>query len=169
LAPGRQKPALQAPERRLPDTLAFMRLLWKVDHRLRSMSKRMQSRIGITATQRLAIRIIGKFPGLMPSELADLMYLDRGTLSGVVERLVLQELLTREPHADDGRSVTLQLTPRGHEFARLTAGTVEASVRRALAKLPRSAVEAACEVLEVVAAELDREERGDGAPPRPGV
>lgn len=161
---GRQKASLEtaaAAEPRLPDTLAFMRLLWKVDHGLRSMSKRMQSRIGITAPQRLALRIVGKFPGLMPSELADLMYLDRGTLSGIVERLVGQELLTREPHADDGRSVTLQLTERGHEFARLTSGTVEASVRRALGKLPRSKVESASEVLEAIAAELEREQRGD--------
>jgi DNA-binding MarR family transcriptional regulator len=167
---GRQKPAPEAssPTRPLPDTLAFMRLLWKVDHGLRSMSKRMQARIGITAPQRLALRIVGKFSGIMPSELADLMYLDRGTLSGIVERLVVQELLTRRPHADDGRSVTLELTPRGHEFARLTAGTVEACVRRALAKLPRSKVEAASEVLETVAAELEREEFGDGSGQRSG-
>jgi len=163
-----QKAATETPltERRLPDTLAFMRLLWKVDHGLRSMSKRMQSKIGITAPQRLALRIVGKFPGLMPSELAELMYLDRGTLSGIVERLVVQDLMTREPHADDGRSVTLQLSDRGHEFARLTAGTVEASVRRALGKLPRSKVEIASEVLEAIAAELEREERGDGSASR---
>jgi MarR family transcriptional regulator, organic hydroperoxide resistance regulator len=167
---GRQKPTSDAssPARPLPDTLAFMRLLWKVDHGLRSMSKRMQAKIGITAPQRLALRIIGKFSGLMPSELADLMYLDRGTLSGIVERLVLQDLLRRLPHADDGRSVTLELTARGHEFARLTAGTVEASVRRALAKLPRSKVEAASEVLEAVAAELERDEVGDGYGQRSG-
>lgn len=143
---------------RLPNTLSFMRLLWAVDHGLRSSSKRMQAQIGITAPQRLALRIVGKFPSLMPSELADLMHLDRGTLSGIVERLVAQGLMTRKPHEVDGRSVTLQLTASGRDFDRETAGTVEASVRRALGRLPRSKVEIASEVLEAVARELIHDE-----------
>jgi MarR family transcriptional regulator, organic hydroperoxide resistance regulator len=151
---------------RLPNTLSFMRLLWAVDHGLRSLSKRMQAQIGITAPQRLVLRIVGKFPNLMPSELADLMHLDRGTLSGIVERLVAQDLLTRKPHEADGRSVTLQLTARGRDFDRETAGTVEASVRRALGKLPRSKVEIAAEVLEAVARELVRDESNEDEPTR---
>ena len=118
----------------------------------------MQVQIGITAPQRLALRIVGKFPNLMPSELADLMHLDRGTLSGIVERLVAQEFLRRTPHEADGRSVTLQLTARGRDFDRDTPGTVEASVRRALAKLSRAQIQHASEVLEVLARELVRED-----------
>lgn len=156
----------RAREEQLPPTLAFMRLLWAVDHGLRSMSKRMQARIGITAPQRLALRIAGKFPELMPSELADLMHLDRGTLSGILERLVAQELITREPHAEDRRSVLIRLTRRGSALDRETSGTVEASVRRALATLPRSKVQAAAEVLETIAQELAREEEASSRMPR---
>lgn len=139
-----------------------MRLLWAVDHGLRSMSKRMQAQLGITAPQRLALRIIGKFPELMPSELADLMHLDRGTLSGILERLEAQGLITRAPHQEDKRSVLLGLSTRGRELDRESSGTVEASVRRALASVPRAKVDAAREVLEAIARELAREEAEAG-------
>lgn len=141
-----------------------MRLLWAVDHGLRSMSKRMQARLGITGPQRLALRIIGKFPDVMPSELAELMHLDRGTLSGILERLAAQELITREPHQEDGRSVLLRLAPRGRELDGESSGTVEASVRRALSSVPRAKVDAAREVLEAIARELAREEAESSAP-----
>jgi MarR family transcriptional regulator, organic hydroperoxide resistance regulator len=142
----------------LTNTLAFMRLLWAVDHGLRSLSKQMQARIGMTGPQRLALRIVGRFPRMMPSELADLLHLDRGTLTGILERLAAQQLLVREPHQDDGRSVLLRLTARGRLLDRETAGTVEACVRRALASVPRASIDAAKQVLEAVARELAREE-----------
>lgn len=134
-----------------------MRLLWAVDHRLRSLSKQMQNRIGVSGPQRLVLRIVGGRPGVVPSELAELMHLDRGSLSGILERLVAQRLLARKPHPEDGRSVQLQLSARGRALAEETAGTVEACVRRALASLPSSKVDAARQVLEAVARELEVE------------
>jgi MarR family transcriptional regulator, organic hydroperoxide resistance regulator len=142
----------------LTNTLSFMRLLWAIDHGLRSLSKQMQARIGMTGPQRLVLRIVGRFPRMMPSELADLLHLDRGTLTGILERLAAQQLLLREPHQDDGRSVLLRLTARGRLLDQETAGTVEACVRRALASLPRAKIDAAKQVLEAVARELAREE-----------
>jgi MarR family transcriptional regulator, organic hydroperoxide resistance regulator len=149
----------------LTNTMAFMRLLWAVDHGLRSLSKQMQARIGLTGPQRLVLRIVGRFPAMMPSELAELLHLDRGTLSGILERLVAQQLLVREPHHQDKRSVLVSLTGRGRLLDRETAGTVEACVRRALASVPRDQVDAAKLVLEAVARELlseqNREPDGD--------
>jgi DNA-binding MarR family transcriptional regulator len=137
-----------------------MRLLWAIDHGLRSLSKQMQASMGMTGPQRLVLRIVGRFPQVMPSELAELLHLDRGTLSGILERLVTQQLLVRRPHEVDGRSVLLSLSARGRLLDRETSGTVEACVRRALASQPRAKIEAAKQVLEAVARELAREEAG---------
>jgi MarR family transcriptional regulator, organic hydroperoxide resistance regulator len=161
-----RKPATPAGQVRnrqdqLPNTLAFMRLLWAVDHGLRSLSKQMQARIGLTGPQRLVLRILGRFPHLMPSELAAMLHLDRGTLSGILERLAAQQLLSRTPHEQDGRSVLVSLTARGRLLDQETAGTVEACVRRALASVPQGQVEAAKQVLEAVARELFREESSE--------
>lgn len=142
----------------LTGTLAFMRLLWAVDHGLRSLSKHMQADLGLSGPQRLVLRMLGRIPPAMPSELADLLHLDRSTVSGVLERLEHQQLIVRLSHPEDGRSVLVALSARGKLLDRETPGTVEACVRRALASLPRTKVEAARQVLEAVARELDAEE-----------
>jgi DNA-binding MarR family transcriptional regulator len=137
-----------------PATLTFLRSLWALDHRLRSTSKRMERRLGITAPQRLVLRLLGRSPGLTPSQLADALHLDRGTLSGVLERLVERDLVAREPHPRDGRSVRLQLTGRGRSFDRETPGTVEYCVQRALAGLSPARVRMVCQVLDAISIEL---------------
>lgn len=142
----------------LTGTLAFMRLLWAVDHGLRSLSKHMQADMGLSGPQRLVLRMLGRLPPAMPSALAELLHLDRSTVSGVLERLEAQQLIVRLSHPDDGRSVLVALSARGKLLDRETPGTVEACVRRALAALPRSKVEAARQVLEAVAGELAAEE-----------
>lgn len=147
----------------LSENLGFMRLLWAVDHGLRSLSKQMQATIGLTGPQRLVLRILGRTPRVMPSELAELLHLDRGTVSGVLDRLVDQQLIVRRPHPDDGRSVLVELSARGKMLDREAAGTVEACVRRALGSLPRSKVDAAIAVLEALARELTREEERGAA------
>jgi MarR family transcriptional regulator, organic hydroperoxide resistance regulator len=134
-----------------------MRSLWAVDHSLRSLSKRMQSRMGVTGQQRLVLRILARFPRSTPSQLAALLYLDRGTVSGLIDRLAEQRLVSREPHPSDGRSVLLGLSARGKAFDSESGGTVEACVRRALASLPARKVEAAIQVLEAIGRELARE------------
>ena len=67
--------------------LQFMRLMWAVDHKLQSVSKRMTSRIGLTGPQRFAVRCIGRRPGLAAGELATLLHLDPGTVTGILKRL----------------------------------------------------------------------------------
>ncbi|HVZ37333.1 MAG TPA: MarR family transcriptional regulator [Polyangiaceae bacterium] len=131
-----------------------MQLLWAVDHGLRSGSKQMHRSLGLTGPQRLVLRIVGRSPGVTPSDLAALLHLDRGTLSGILERLVAQRLLSRLPHPEDGRSVRLELTQKGKQLNRERAGTIEARVTRALAKLRAPEVKAAQKVLEALAREL---------------
>lgn len=142
------------------EALAFMRLLWAIDHRLRSISKQMQNRLGITAPQRLVLRLVGRTPGVTPSELAHVLHLDRGTLTGIVERLRARALLVRAPHPEDGRSVVLRLSARGRGLDREMSGTVEDCIRRALSGLSRLQIEAASQVLEAVARELEAEALG---------
>lgn len=138
-------------------TLAFLRSLWAVDHGLRSLSKQMQAAIGVTGPQRLVLRMLGRLPPVMPSELADILHLDRSTVTGLLERLAKQRLIIRRPHPEDGRSVLVALSARGQLLDRDTPGTVEARVQRALSSVSRADVDAAIRVLDAVAGELARE------------
>jgi len=156
-ARGLAQVASRDPADRLPNALAFLRLLWAIDHGLRSVSRQMHGKLGMTGPQRLVLRMVGKFPDLMPSELAALLHLDRGTLTGIVERLASQQLLSRKANEKDGRSFLLRLTARGQLLDREVPGTVEACIQRALAAVPRAKVEAAKVVLEAVARELAKD------------
>ena len=146
----------------LDPVLQFMRLMWSVDHGLHKVSKRMAASIGLTGPQRLAIRIIGRAPGMAAGELAELMHLDPSTVTGILRRLEEGRMITRRADPADARRTRLTLTPRGRDIDRRSAGTVEAVVRRTLASIPPQQIEAASQVLTALAAQL----LGNGVPER---
>jgi DNA-binding MarR family transcriptional regulator len=117
----------------LDDVLRFMRLIWAIDHELERVSKRMETRLGLTIPQRLSLLLIGRNPGILASELAAVLHLHRGTLSGVVRRLEAAGYVTRTVDASDARRAGLTLTPAGQRVNRRRAGTFEDAVRRVLA------------------------------------
>ena len=110
-----------------------MRLIWAVDHELQSLSKRMQSNIGLTVPQRMTILLIGRQPGILASEIAALLHLHQGTMSGVVRRLESAGYVERVGDDGDARRMRLTLTARGRKANGSRAGTYEAAVRRVLA------------------------------------
>lgn len=143
----------------LGETLDFMRLLWAVDHGLQSRSKRMESEIGVTGMQRIVIRLIGKNPGIAAGELAELLHVHPSTLTGVLKRLGDRGYVERTRDPEDARRAQFVLRPAGEKVDATQTGTVEAAVRRALARLPANRLGAAREVLGAVAAELARSDR----------
>ena len=149
-------------DRGLDPVLQFMRLMWSVDHGLHKVSKRMASDIGLTGPQRLAIRIIGRAPGMAAGELASLMHLDPSTVTGILRRLEQGRMISRKVDPADARRSRLTLTARGRDVDRRSAGTIEAAVRRTLASMRSHQVEAAAQLLTALAAQLLE----DGVPER---
>ena len=137
--------------------LEFIRLLWKVDHELHSVSKRMISRFGLTAPQRLALRFIGREPGLTLGALAALLHLDPGTVTGIVQRLESSGFVERARAETDTRRMHLALTSKGQTLNRRHKGTVEGAVRRTLSAVTQSDSAAAARVLRQLAADLINE------------
>ena len=140
----------------LGPVLDFMRLLWEVDHGLNSQSKRMRLRFGVTGPQRFAVRIVSRFPGISAGELAALLHLHPSTLTGVLDRLVRRGLLSRQTDPADRRRALLWVTAAGRRVDRLRGGTIEASVRAALARLTPARLDAARAALETLVQGLDR-------------
>ncbi len=135
--------------------LDFIRLLWQVDHGLNSRSKRMRLQFGVTGPQRFAVRIVSRFPGISAGELAGLLHVHPSTLTGVLDRLVRRGLLSRRPDPDDARRALLRVTASGRRVGRLRAGTIEAGVRSALARLQPAQLAGARAALETLAQALD--------------
>lgn len=143
--------------RRLGEVLELMRLLWALDHGLHATSKRMAANLGITGPQRLVIRIVGRFPGISAGELAAILCVHPSTLTGILQRLERRGLIHRKQDPSDGRRTLLSLTKKGRVFDALRTGTVEAAVRRVLAKVAREKIVSAREVLESLGRELMRD------------
>ena len=149
----------RAPERDLDQVLEFLRLMWAVDHELHRVSKRMIGRLGLTAPQRLAVRFVGREPGLAPGRLAELLHLDPGTVTGIVKRLETSGLVTRVRSGGDTRRMQLTLTSKGRTLNRRRKGTVEAAVRRTLDGMPTADLRSASRVLQRLASNLAAESR----------
>jgi DNA-binding MarR family transcriptional regulator len=122
------------------------------------MSKRMNSDLGVTGPQRLVIRMVARKPAISAGELAELLTVHPSTLTGPLRRLEERGLIRREVDPDDARRALFWPTEAGNAVNKQKAGTVEAAVKRALAKVNIADIEAAERVLEVISAELEAED-----------
>lgn len=139
----------------LPDVLQFMQLLWAVVHGLERLSKRMTGDMGVTGPQRLVLRVVGLFPGMSAGDLAAVLHVHPSTLTGVLQRLVAQRLLSRSDHPGDRRRAVLHLTKRGGLVNAARHGTVEAAIGEALDGISDKDRSATKRVLERLAAHLE--------------
>jgi DNA-binding MarR family transcriptional regulator len=139
--------------------LDFLRLLWAVDHGLQRRSKRMETELGVTGLQRIVIRLIGRYPEIAAGRIAELVHVHPSTLTGVLKRLVERGFVRRDHDPDDARRSRLALLAAGATIDATQAGTVEAAVRRALARLRPETIDAARVVLAAVADELARPDK----------
>ena len=129
------------------ELLVFMRLIWAVDHQLQSVSKRMEATHGMTVPQRMTLLLIGRQPGVLASELAELLHLHPGTISGILSRLEAGGWIARKSDTGDARRRQLTLTAKGERANRRRKGTFQEAVKRALAASSRAEIDAASNVL----------------------
>jgi DNA-binding MarR family transcriptional regulator len=146
-----------SPDRPVDPVLEFIRLMWSIDHELQRVSKRMVTRMGLTAPQRLALRFIGIRPGLTPGALADLLHVHPGTVTGFVRQLEGLGLIRISRSREDTRRLHLELTRRGNAVNRRRSGTVESAVRRVVGRLTKSELRHASDTMRRLAVELAAE------------
>jgi DNA-binding MarR family transcriptional regulator len=145
-------------EENLGPVLDFMQLLWGLQHGLESRSKRMESDSGVTAPQRMVLRMLGRKPRSTAGNVAKILRVHPSTLTGVLRRLELRGLVKREADENDRRRALFTLTKAGLEADKDKGATVEGSVKKALRKLNDNQVRAAADVLRTLADELGRED-----------
>ncbi len=137
------------------DVLDFLGLFWALDHALQSRSKRMRSTLGITAPQRLVVRILGRTPGISAGQLAAALHLNPSTVTGILQRMKTRGLVARRADPRDGRRAILELTEKGLALDVPSEESIEHWVAKTLETLPPASVAAAREVLESMARAID--------------
>jgi DNA-binding MarR family transcriptional regulator len=145
--------------RRKPNgvALGFMQEMWGLVHALDVRSKRMAQTLGVTGPQRLVIRIVGLRADQTASEIAATLGMHPSTLTGILSRLEARNALVRITDADDRRRARFRLTAVGRRIDKERRGTVEAAVRRVLARAAPASVTHTERLLRMLAAELERD------------
>ena len=150
----RRAPAGPASDARV---LEMLGLLWEVEHALRSRSKRMEGRLGVTGPQRLVLRLVSRQRDMSPGDLARAIHLHPSTLTGILQRLVDRGLIERRTDRRDQRRALLRVLPGAAPIVRATRDTVESRVAAVLAGLPEEAIGHARRVLGAIVEGLSAE------------
>lgn len=140
----------------LGTVLSFMRVLLSVEHAVQVCSRRMQTRLGITAAQRILVRTVGRYPGISAGDLASIMEVDPSTITPILFRLEREKTIERRVDPTDRRRALLKLTRRGKQLDALRTGTVESAVKKALTRVSAAERTTTEKVLRIVAEELER-------------
>src|SRR5215210_3904865 len=80
--------------------------------------ERYLGRRGMSQGKFTVLALLNREPekGVLPSELADRAGVTRSTITGLLDGLEREGLITREGHADDRRKAVVRLTPAGIRF-----------------------------------------------------
>jgi DNA-binding MarR family transcriptional regulator len=136
-----------------------MQRLWDLAHALDVTSKRMSRTHGVTGPQRLVVRIVGQNPDATASQIALTLGMHPSTLTGILARLEERGMLRRSVDARDRRRARFRLTAAGKRINKRHGGTVEAAVRRGLARADETEVGHASRVIACLVEELTRDHR----------
>ena len=93
--------------------LKTIRLLAECYQAFEQRSNRHVRELGLTPAQFDVIATLGRTPGMTFKELGERTLITKGTLSGVIDRMVTKKLLTRQSVSTDGRKVLIKLSSTG--------------------------------------------------------
>jgi DNA-binding MarR family transcriptional regulator len=105
---------------------------------------------GVTITQCHAIVEIGRAGEISLNELAEILTLDKSTMSRTVNNLVDSQLAVRELHPEDRRYVTIKLTDKGNDVFKDVEKGMEEYYNSIFTRIPESKREQILESLKLL-------------------
>lgn len=122
-------------------------LLAKAHQRLFSRFRSLLAPYGVTPPQFALLAFLWKRDGLSQTELAEKTEIDRTTLSGLIDRLQKQGLVTRSPHPGDRRAYLVKLTAAGRNLETQLTPLAMNLRQQISAKLSAAEYEQLCQLL----------------------
>ena len=84
----------------------------------------------VSVAQWVVLRLLHDRPDISQNETAALVGVDKSSLSRLLERLLVKELVSRSPWVNDQRFMQLQLTAKGKKLVPLLAAAADENDRR---------------------------------------
>lgn len=138
--------------------------LREIAHAFNKHSKYLQEHYHITIPQVICLREVHEHGPITLGALTRIVALNNSTVSGIVDRLVRQELLERLRSETDRRQVHLQITEKGIRFLTEIPPPVPAHLIAAIQTLPDADIDRIIWAVDTLAATI-AEERGDAPSP----
>ena len=113
---------------------------------------------GVTYAQCHAVVEVGRKETLSLNELAELLNLDKSTVSKTVDQLVKNGIMLREPGQKDRRYVTLTLTTEGYELFQSIEKRMEAYFTEILDSIPENKREQVIEGVQILSDAMQKTE-----------
>ncbi len=113
---------------------------------------------GVTYAQCHAVVEVGRKETLSLNELAELLNLDKSTVSKTVDQLVKNGIMLREPGQKDRRYVTLTLTTEGDELFQSIEKRMEAYFTKILDSIPDNKREQVIEGIQILSDAIQKTE-----------
>jgi len=132
-----------------------LRALWRLNHELEVTSSQMARTIGVTAQQRMVLRITGFTGPIAAGQLSRLLHVHPGTLSTTLGRLERRGLLRRSRGTSDARVVMVSLTAKGEHLVENSRGSVERGVQQVLSRVPKARLRATLAMLNELSESLE--------------
>ncbi len=133
-----QSPSIQAAHEAFIPT---MRELVRAYQAFSAYSEADIRQFDLTPAQFDVIATLGNTQGLSMGEIGEKTLITKGTLTGVIDRLLQKQLVCREIPSDNRRSVMVQLTPKGQQVFEEIFPIHVAHLKRPFEKLEPSELE----------------------------
>ena len=116
----------------IPEIIGNLRRIFQA---VNEYSKTAERSTGLTGPQLWAMKILANAAPMKVSDLARNMYLRPATVVGILDRLEMKGLVTRNRSREDRRAVDLQLTEMGHELVAKAPEVAQAMLVKGLDEL----------------------------------
>ena len=129
----------------------------------RRLTKELARRADLTGPQLTVVKMLEQIGDLSLSELSERIRAQNSTVTGIIDRMVRENLVVRERSTEDRRVVYIRLTPKGRKLAEDIPLEPMEIFRKALQGLSPAEMRELMKILGKVAKrvrEAVREERG---------
>lgn len=135
----------------------------------RRITKELARRADLTGPQLTVVKLLETVGDLSLSELSEKIRAQNSTVTGIIDRMERENLVTRERSKEDRRVVHIKLTPKGRELAReipvepmeIFKGALESLTAQEMRDLMRIMTKLAKRVKQIVRRDVGEE--GEGA------
>ena len=115
---------------------SILRSLRRIVRAIDLHSRFLESEYGLTGPQLVCLRVIDRDGPMSPTELAKQVDLSQGTVTGIVDRLVRRQYVSRRRTTKDRRRVVLGSLPAGRDLLASAPSPLQARFASRLEQLP---------------------------------